>query len=285
MISPSVKPISFPQQEDIVFHVHELLSHKDTARSSQVCHLWKKIANDPRIWINSNLERVFSKKLSIIDGHIWHAHINCPKFGLSVELSPTEKVTLKICAITIIKKFNVNLKVEKDQGFTLLTIPKGLTLNKLKKIAEAPIKGNSFYIADMSGVLKEFGEVITERVYQIVITNNVLVESKSKNTKIILDYYKKFEIEIPSLLEVAALCSLTYITSFPPIRLFPRGEFYTICSDKVPDRVTLLGDFQQERVDRIRNNKFVARLHLRTCIKDLLNKDVGASVMKTIALV
>jgi hypothetical protein len=276
------------QQEDIIFHIHGFLSHKDTAKTSEVCRLWKKVANEPQIWINSNLEKVFSPNLSIIDEDVWQSHVDCPKLDLTAELSPEDKASSKINAIVVMRQFNAYLKVEENQGFTLLTISKGLSLNKLQEIAKSPMKGNAFdlHISDLSYLSKEFCEIAADKTYQFVITNNVLVGSKDRNIKPLVDHYIKCGLEIPKVLEVAALCTLTYIASSPPIHLLPRGGICTICSDKVADNVIYAGDFQTEKMDNIMNRKIPARFHMLPYGKNLsfVSEGIGVSIMKTIFL-
>jgi len=278
------KTVPLPQQEDIIFHIHGFLSHKDTAKTSEICRLWKKVANNPQIWVNSNLERAFSPNLSIIDEDVWQTYVDCPKLGLTTELSTKDKAYSKINAIVIMKQFNSYTKVE-NQGITLLMIPNGLTINKLKTIAKFPMKGNGFDIKVDRSILDELGDVATDKIYQVIITNNVLVGSKGRLIQPLVDHYKKCGLEIPKVLEVAALCTLTYIASSPPVCLLPRGGIRTICSDKAAGHVTYVGDFQKETINNI-GDKFSACLHLLTYEghKNLsfVNISIGVSVMKTI---
>jgi hypothetical protein len=276
------KPVPFPQQEDLAFHIHGFLSHKDTASTSAVCLLWNKVAKDPRIWTNSNLERVFFPNLSIIDEAVWQAHVDCPTLGLNTTFTPKDKAAAKINAIIVMRQFNAYSKVEKNQGFTLLTIPQGLTLKIIKQIAQSPMKGNTFYLDDSyASYFPESHKTVAEKPYQIIISNNVFSGSRVPHIKTLVDHYKKCGLEIPKLLEVAALCALTYIGSTPPLYLLEEGT-YTICSDTVLhcDIVTI-GKFKKEYINNL-GDKTRARLHLTPRPYHKWDKEIGIMVMKTI---
>jgi hypothetical protein len=235
--------------EAIVFYIHQFLSHIDTTRTGKVCYLWRLVAHNNNIWLNANLERVFCKKLSFFDENVWKTHFDCSEFDLTFEL-PQDKLISKIKTIAVLKQFNISLKIEKDLGFTLLTLPKGLSLSKLQNLIQSPKKGSpcQFEIPIFLKGLKDF---VVDKTYQIVITNNILSGSENSLPDYYANYYQQFDIEIPKLLEIATLCTLTYITSFPSIYLLCEGGPSTICSDETDEMNFVIGHFSKLVTDEL----------------------------------
>lgn len=250
--------------EKIVFFIHQFLNQIDTTVTIKVCYLWRTVTHNNNIWLNANLERVFCKKLSIIDETVWKTYIDCSKFDLTFE-SPKDQLFSKIKTIAVLKQFNYSLKVENDLGYTLLTIPKGLSLSKLKNLIEFPLKGSS---CQFKIPLKSLEGVVIDKTYQIVITNNILAGSGQGNCipEYYATHYKKFDIEIPKLLEVATLCTLTYITSFPSKYLLPGGLSSMACLDENDDYNFTIGEFTEGGTNEF-GDVFKASLHIKVVKK------------------
>lgn len=129
-----------------------------------------------------------------------------------------------------------SLSIEGDSGVTLLTMPKGLTLNKLVKLAGSPKLGNATNFRYIWNRISEaLGDIPVDKTYRIVITNNVLKESRNLS---IIDQNKIACVsgcEIPSILEAATLLVVIYMSSEQ--RLYNNNPWtYIRCSDYIDRR-------------------------------------------------
>ncbi len=108
-----------------------------------------------------------------------------------------------------------------------MTIPKGLTFNKLVKLAESPKEGNIIKFIHISNrVLKEIGNIPVDKTYRIVITNNILKKSQYSSVSKQKALLKKIGCELPKTIEVTALLVVTFMSSGEPVY----GGYYTSCS-------------------------------------------------------
>ena len=105
---------------------------------------------------------------------------DCPKLtildakaqGITVDDEP------KVSKLQVLKWYNeLTPHVENEEGLTLLTMTKGLTLKQLVAIAEA--KGIAVNLV-RDEILREHGNVAVEQTYIIVITDSVFKKSRSK---------------------------------------------------------------------------------------------------------
>jgi hypothetical protein len=96
--------------------------------------------------------------------------------------------------------------IENNEGVTLLTMRKGLTLNQL--VAIAAEKGMTVDIV-WDRILQEQGDVPVEQTYVILITNNVFVDSRSKDYASQRDIVIGYGCEMPTVQEYVALCVFT----------------------------------------------------------------------------
>jgi hypothetical protein len=95
--------------------------------------------------------------------------------------------------------------VENNEGLTLLTMCKGLTLNQLFAIAkQAGIK-----VSVWDEIVKELGDVPVEQTYVILITNSVFNESRRKIYDQQKELVSEHGCEMPTVQEYVALCVFT----------------------------------------------------------------------------
>ena len=116
--------------DDLVSHALSFLSPEDLARASGVCREWNKLSAD--LWQAFDLKKI----CKVIDQAVWERHVDLATLGLDASGAPAID---KRIAIPFIKR--LSRQVEGDAGVTLLTMPKGLTLNKLIALAAAPKQG------------------------------------------------------------------------------------------------------------------------------------------------
>lgn len=285
MSSLSTKPYEI---HAIVYLIHEYLSFDDTRKTQAVSHLWHATANDDRIWCNADLRKVFPK-ISFIDQYVWEKHFNCFKFNLQFEL--TNEPTLKKATIKILKEFS-GFKLDSDDGCTVLTIPKGLSLSILKTLARSNKPDCDIDTSSASTYVGRYGDTSVDKTYQIVITNSILRESRRKDeVQKSLENRLKKNLEIPCGLEAATLCLLTY-QCFSKCLLKEKDRFktYALCIQSPSDkRPCYVGNFQYDDGTRMHEDGpwYDAWDHCYTYFQMLDKatwiKDVGIIAMKRIS--
>ncbi len=199
---------------EMILHIFSFLPLEDLARASGVCRDWCILANDDILWKRFDLNKVFPS-LSIIDRTVWKRCVHLAAFDLSFEdAEPVDNREL-IPALKHHLHHLAEAKIEKNAGWTLVELPKGLNFNKLIALASSPKQGNitSFrYIYEP--VLKQFGECSVSKTYRFMITNNVLERSRDLHFDGQQDFEKKVECEMPGFLEAASLMVLTHMNGF-----------------------------------------------------------------------
>jgi hypothetical protein len=226
--------------EETIQHIFGYLNQRELGSNSLVSRRWDRLSSDPTL-LNA-LDLTKTSSLSIIDASNWKKGFgDLSQHGVSVEDEPP--IDNSTC-IPLLKQFS-SLPLEnkegesreKGAGITLLTIPKGLTCNKLVKMAEE-VKFNSIW---KGGVLKEIGDIEVDKTYRILITNNILEGSRRCDFEYQKDLVEKtFKCEMPSALAALALIVTTFIDSGK--RLYIKGTL-TRCTDRVWELPVVVGGF------------------------------------------
>lgn len=114
--------------------------------------------------------------------------------------------------IQIVRTLRNNLKEKIDApDCSLLLMPKGLTLNKLKELVALPLWGEPIRIH--GNRFEEYGNKAVEQSYWVLITNDVIEESREKSydeQKVLIATRAGSEYNPPRLLEVVVCCSMNY---------------------------------------------------------------------------
>ena len=223
-------------------------TQRDVVMTSRVCKLWHHEASE-LFFLNAEHIKQEFPQLSVLDEGIWHDHVDLAKFGLDISDTPSqEKCKIKKNLRDLFA--NLNEKIEDDAGITLLTIPKGLNLNKLISLAEAPKKGNHVNfrkdnLGPISNCIKTvFGDGVTEKTYRLVITNSILKYSKNIPPHATQKYLASFNCEKPRLIDIVALIALTYMRSLTHL-YNSNPPTITQCSEIAMNQDVLVGNFPQ----------------------------------------
>jgi hypothetical protein len=205
--------------KDVLTLVLSQLPAKDLARAACVSKQFYHAAQDA-------VPQVFR-----INEAIWRQYVDLEKLGLSFEGTPAVDDREKGRAIK-----GMSHHVEERAGVTVLSLPKGLTLNMLLQIAKA----NNVPIADVwDEILDQLGDKAVETPCTVVLTNSVLKGSRKMSFTDQQAHLAKLlgtGYEVPELLPVLALMIFTYIDSGGRIRLFPRAPgclTYTRCQEQL----------------------------------------------------
>ena len=230
----------------VLVKIFGYLSPEELARARRVSKLWNILTTQDPLWNAFDLKELFPK-LSILSSQVWNDHVNLEMFGLSfTDGKPLDKRK----TIPELKRLFAVLKVEGDAGITLLTIPKGLSFNKLVKIAGCPIKGNKATFEHIRiSITAELGDVEVQKTYRVAITNNVLEGSRNKSFKDQQLLVEQFGCDRPKIIDVVALLILTFISSSAqsPLRLLNNKPWtLTRCDEKINNNPSIVGSFAPE---------------------------------------
>lgn len=130
---------------------------------------------------------------------------------------------------------------------SLVLMPQGLTLCKLRSMVNCPKRGNKTGFSAYSGtdVFARFGDQNIGKSYWVLMTEEVIEGSCIKSAEQQLEFVRKkggAECEFPRLLEGSALCFMHYADSGE--RLFPYewGSFtYTRCQELIGEHIVAFG--------------------------------------------
>jgi hypothetical protein len=199
----------------IVSHIFLCFSIKDLYNTRIVNKNWKHI-------ISKYLEQIDIKKLfpnlKRIDEQAWSELVNLERYGLSFDgLIPIPNETL-IPELTrfdsLPLEFATHVIGVEIPGFTLLTLPKGLSLKKIIKISKDREDMLVSVYKDPSSELKEYYEshlkVETDESCTVLISHSILKQSFHENWKTQKKSLYKHECEMPGALAIITLAFWNY---------------------------------------------------------------------------
>ena len=231
--------------DDMIKLVLSKLDLHSLARSSGVCRQWRTLAHTPEL-MEDILRR--TPQISIFGEEEWRRHFDLPD-GISFGDAPSfnAEVLHRLAR-------HAALPIEDDAGITLLTLPEGLTFNKLVELAGAPRQGEAAkfqYIWD--DFQTAYGDEVVTKTYRIAITNNVLEESRRKSVAEQKALVGRFVTRMPKTLEAATLCIVTFISAYPKQPFGDEPWTYTRCEENINGYQMLVGGFSPAglRVDCI----------------------------------
>ena len=231
--SATIEPSEAPAlPDDLVSHALSFLSPEDLARASGVCREWNKLSAD--LWQAFDLKKI----CKVIDQAVWERHVDLATLGLDASGAPAID---KRVAIPFIKR--LSRQVEGNAGVTLLTMPKGLTLNKLIALAAAPKQGPATQFKYIWSKIEEvLGNIAVDKTYSVAVTNSVLKDSRKKSLDAQRALVQGNGGELPGVLLAATLAILTYMSS--PTRLYSYEPWiYTRCAEQIDGRNLNIGGF------------------------------------------
>lgn len=221
LIEPPLKKQKLEQQEksymdvipdEILFRIFDFLSLSDLFQTVCVCWRWNTIAIIPSLWEKFDLKKHFPK-VNFIDQDVWETHVNLTTLGLSFDDAHPINKRLAMVALNKLSY----LKMERNNGITLATIPAGLSLNKLIKCVGSPKQGNKTGFLFLPPSIKRiFGDITTDKTFRVAITNAPLVGSTMLTNRESAKFLNERGCEMPQLLPMTSVIFLTYISSRYP---------------------------------------------------------------------
>jgi len=231
--------------KEIITEIFKFLSPEELAKACRVCKKWNELGCNPSLWSAFDLKKLFPA-LKILDEKIWQKYADLSALGLSVnDTTPSDNRKI----IPKLKRLFAFLKIERGAGITLLTMPEGLSKEKLEEFAQSPKEGNpTRFRANIWHSIdeREHEDITVDKTYRIAITNSVLEGSRNLSAIAQQELVNKIGCEMPKLLEVSTLAILTYISSpkSSPVRLYSDNPWtYTRCSEQNDGCNMIVGGF------------------------------------------
>jgi hypothetical protein len=247
----------------IGLEIFSFLYVQDWGQLAHVCKNWHHITTQDLLWNRLDLKNCFSS-LAIINGSNWKA------LGLNVTDEPAQK---KIIVKTLRRLFAHPGIKQTDS--TLLTIPKGLSLNKLLRCANAAKQGSPIRIRYCCVDLgKQLKAIRAEKTHRVFITNEIVRST---------DVYKQgLGCKGGRVLAGAALLALTYVNSSRPLFY----DTHMSCSDEFGGKKILVGNWRvlsdQCSFEITHHNCFMlndSRVNLEDTFR-YLEKNTGSVVLR-----
>lgn len=252
-ISQTKWTVGFPDQ--LIYQCFSFLNLEGLSRVSSVVKNWKDIASDETLYKEYNIKTLFTKALN---ESAWKLYAN--------DLIPPGPLPVVSSSKALIKKLKrlTTLQLENGAGTTFLTIPKGLTLNKIVQFFNSE---RNVRISIPPSILEGHGDTAIDETYHVAITNNILLGSKNddinKNELLGL-----FEMQAPKIIEVVSLIALTYLNS--PVSERNRTILFRFgCSTKCEEGRTIAGD------SAMRNDGALGLTATTTTAAEIVGKKYG----------
>ena len=187
---------------ELMTYAFSFLSPEDLARASGLCKDWRLLGSSEHLWQEFDLHKV----CRVFDQEVWETHFDVGSVG--VDASGAEPMNKRTVIPFLIR---LSRQVEANAGVTLLTLPKGLTLNKLITLGAAPKQGEAVefrYIWPC--IIDDHGDVAVPKTQTLAITNFFLKESRDKTLSEQRALAQRHEChDLPSFLSMASLVFLT----------------------------------------------------------------------------
>lgn len=165
--------------KDMILKIFSYLSAIELARCDRVCKTWKRLATDETL-LKAFDSRNLSSLLSVFDESDWDKYVDMSAYGLTTEDIPLLDKRKEITLLGRVLSSPIMEEIEGNAGVTELIIPKGLTFNKLVKLALSPKMGNRVQFRSAShDISEELGDILVDKTYRIVITKNVFKKSRN----------------------------------------------------------------------------------------------------------
>ncbi len=236
-VLPNIQTAGFEVPKDVMQLIFMRLPTDQLFAVRRVCKLWHQIASRCL-----SLPRLFPEA-PVIDRAVWERHIDLQKYGLVFEMVKEPRPTVS----DYVDVRHMASEVERGQGITILTLPKGLTLNKIIAFAAAPKVGNSTPFGHINPeVLRLYGDQSLEETVTVVVTNGVFNGSRNIDVAGQKALVKRLKCDMPELMPFMANMILSFISSDPqePLRLLGDAPLtFTRCKENVDGYKTLVGGF------------------------------------------
>ena len=241
----NIRPTPFNQHDhgSVLNTILDYLEPGELVTSATVNHQWKRLTDAAleRNYSLDGLKRAYPG-FNVIGKDFWAPY--AAAYGIDATEEPSlDKRTPRKLAYVVSR---MSRYVEGGLGVTLLTMPKGLTFNKLIQFAEnehVPV----YYV--WPRVLEVLGNQEVTATQIVVITNSIFQGSRNSSATAQQACVKGMGCAMPEMLTVATLAIATYKISpagVPPTRLYPVGDpnwTFARCKESIDGRHLAVGGF------------------------------------------
>lgn len=197
-------------------------------------------------WI-FDLKREFPA-FNVIDESVWENYTNLADLGIDPRgaepITPEMITTLRGLLTTLLPL------VEEGAGVTLLTLPRGLTIEKLNLLASKPSgKTPPLEIDGFKSMWGQFGNIPVNKTHRVLIMNGNMKETRSLPVDLQRELVIKKGYVLPTILSFTTLAILTHVRSFsePYVRLFPdHPKTWALCSEEFDKSPINFGSFSNK---------------------------------------
>jgi len=203
------------------------LEEIDSSTSRGVCRLWRDLTPTPA-------------GLKIFGHKAWEKY-----YGLEIKDCPPIPEGI----IEITTNLQEKLKVrEEAPDCSLLLMPKGLTLNQLRELAEQPKMGYGSKFSKLCYKVSDvYGDQEIEESYWVLMTNSMIEESKMKTyaeQQALIQEKTEGVCQLPHLLEVAICCFMNHVSE-DRYMFGWRPQIYTRCQEEIDDQHVFVGGYYE----------------------------------------
>ena len=215
--------------DELFLKIFEHLSYSDLnvicdPKVSCIYPRWRKMIGDfseegkNPLWRESNLKERFPLLKNIFNECSWPGEIKVNLADVSFEgFSYNPK-----SAVAALRDIH-RLEVEDDAGYTIITMPKGITLNKVMaciatlaaegKFPTEEIQKHPGFRWFWDRVSTDLGSIAVSQPYTFAISNSVLEESRDKTYDAQRSSVMAGGCELPQVIEAITFLFLTYVAS------------------------------------------------------------------------
>ncbi len=215
------EPTLFETLDNDALHgILELLPEETLSAFARVSTPLEYMGNHPILWRGSALKDRFPLLKNIFDKEAWGRIVNLNTLD-GVSFEGEEEFSLR-SAVDALRDIH-HLKVEGDAGYTIITMPQGMTINKLKVliarfVAEGKFSGNAEqsdpgFTLFVNRISEVYGNVSVDKPYTFAISNSVQAGSRFRSYTVQRDSVRAEGCELPQVLEAMTLLFLTYVAS------------------------------------------------------------------------
>ena len=227
--------------EEVTLNIFSRLPADALAAVNEVGWYWNQLTKKEALLNQLDMKTLF-KRVSFIDEAVWKAHLLDPaKYKLSFNGCCTDQSK-------IIPKLQKCLSwpIEKIKGVrpgvTQIDVPQGLSIKKLQKLAPQLFE----YISDQ--IIEKYGDIEVDKAYTIIITDNVIEETRQKTQEQQVKIINEYGGERPKAIEIITLLVLTCLNTgkrlYGQIEVVLNGKnrkfsTYTRCEEQLIDKQEL----------------------------------------------
>lgn len=218
--------------QDIKIYISSFLNAQNLYALSQVDKCWNQCTHSEELFCQLDVGRLFEKKFTVykMDIPVWTQCVNLATHGLFFAAIPTKSKVieeLRKCRHWQVESDVVN---GSNPGITILDIPQGLSINKLKSFVPD-------LIAMDSEIKNTYGAYEVEKAYTVIIANNVLQKTSSQTAQEQSNNLQEYGAQFPRLIEVITLFVMNFLYSGKKLYLSNEATMQaslTHCEEKVP---------------------------------------------------